>query len=91
MNKYGSIAQAHWRKHRPVEYGQLPDPDNFFSILGDEIEQRVDSLSEAIVGTDPPNETFQQKMGRWTEARQTAESEVLQEMLNAERPDQNSN
>jgi hypothetical protein len=81
MNKYGAQARAHWEKHLPKSYRKIADAESFFSQLGEVIEDRVDELSQAIAGDDPPQESYLQKVGRLNEARTTAESDALKEML----------
>jgi hypothetical protein len=80
MNQYGLKAQEHWKRWLPKRYSQLGDPDSYFSNLGEEIQQRIEELSEALAGQDPPNEDFMITLGRLNMARQTAESQVLREM-----------
>jgi hypothetical protein len=48
--------------------------------LGEEIQTRVDELSRAIAGEDPPDEAFLAKVGRLNMARMDAEAEVLREL-----------
>jgi len=80
MNRYGARAQKHWKRWLPTRYGQIPDPDNFFASLGDEIRVRIEELSEALAGDDRPGETYLQKLGRLNMARLNAESQAMQEM-----------
>lgn len=81
MNKYGAIAHAHWQKYLPAQYSRLSDPQSFFEDKGQEIEARVEELSQAIAGDDPPGESYLAKAGRLKEAQLTAESEALKELL----------
>ncbi len=81
MNKYGAQLKAHWERHLTSRYNELKDKESFFSKWGEEIEGRVDQLTETIAGDDPPLESYLSKMGRLGEARLTAESEVLREVL----------
>jgi hypothetical protein len=80
MNQYAVIAQAHWKQWLPNRYRQIQDPDSFFSALGEDIQDRVEELSYAIAGDDPPNETYLQKLGRLNMARRDAESQALKEL-----------
>jgi hypothetical protein len=80
MNQYGTRAKQHWQKYLPERFSQLEDPDNFFSNLGEQIAERVQSLAEALAGNDPPGETYLDKVGRLNMARRDAESDVLREM-----------
>jgi hypothetical protein len=80
MNQYGTRAKQHWQKYLPEQFQQLAEPDNFFSDLGEQIAQRVESLAEAIAGDDPPGEGYLDKVGRLNMARADAESDILREM-----------
>jgi hypothetical protein len=81
MNAYGAQAKAHWAKHLPKSYTEIADKESFFTQKGEEIEDRVDELSQAIAGDDPPGEGYLDKLGRLNEARLTAEHDALLEML----------
>jgi hypothetical protein len=80
MQRYGAIARDHWKKWLPKRYSQLEDPDSYFSELGEQIEERVNELSQALAGDDPPGEQYLEKVGRLRMARTDAESQALQEM-----------
>ncbi len=81
MNQYATLARSHWRLHLPTRYAQLNDPETYFSQLGDQAAEQIEALAEALAGPDPAEETYLQKVGRLTEARATAESTVLREMI----------
>jgi hypothetical protein len=68
-------------KYLPTRFAAIKNPESFFSDLGDLIEERVEELRDVIAGDDPPAETYLNKLGRLNEATQSAESEVLREML----------
>lgn len=80
MNKYGATARKHWERWLPARYSQLEDPTDYFTRLGEEISEQVDQLSDAIAGSDPPDEGYLAKVGRLNMARMNAESQVLREM-----------
>lgn len=81
MNRYGRQAQQHWRRWRPRELGQIPDPEAFFTRLGREVETQVDTLAAELAGEDPPGEDYLGKVGRLSMARFTAEGQVLRELV----------
>ena len=81
MNYYGNMAQKHWAKWRPNELSQIPDPEEFFSSLGQEVEIQVDALAAAIAGDDPGGEGYLAKVGRLRMARFDAEGQILREMV----------
>ena len=81
MNQYGSQAHRHWQTHLPNRYQQIEDPQTFFTDLGEQIAEQVQDKARAIAGPDPERETYLEKVGRLNMARQTAESDVLREVL----------
>ena len=81
MNRYGRQAQEHWVKWRPQQLSQIPDPEAFFSSLGQQVETQVDLLSRDLAGDDPGGEGYLQKVGRLRMARLDAETQVLREMV----------
>lgn len=80
MDTYGAAAQKHWKRWLPQRYSQIDHPETFFSELGEEIAERVDELSDAMAGEDPPGEDYLQKVGRLNMARLNAEAQALQEL-----------
>ena len=80
MQKYAAIARDHWKRWLPKRFSEIENPETFFSELGEEIEQRVDELSQALAGSDPPGEQYLQKVGRLQMARANAESQALREI-----------
>ena len=81
MNPYGRLAQQHWAKWRPNQLSQIPDPETFFTDLGEEVETQIEALEIALAGDDPGGEDYMEKVGRLRTARMTAESQVLREMV----------
>jgi hypothetical protein len=81
MNPYGARMRDHYVKHRATELAAISDPEEFFETLGLQIESEVDALADQIAGPSDPAEGYLERMGRLTEARATAESEVLREYM----------
>lgn len=79
MNQYGQQAMEHWRNHLPISYQQLRDPMAHFTALGEraaaEIDRRALELEEAA------SESFLANLQNLNTARQTAQSQVIQEMI----------
>lgn len=81
MNTYGKFAQNAWQTLAPTQYELIVDPEAWFTTLGQEAENSVDSLSVQIAGPDSPGETYLGKVGRLTAAKMQAEEIVRAEML----------
>ena len=81
MNQLGSTAKNYYRDYLPGQYASISDPQEFFSQLGQRLEQDVTSLALALAGPDVPEETYLQKVGRLNMARSQATEQVLAEQV----------
>ena len=86
MNRFGQMALRHWEEHFPEQLAGIPSEQRteFFSTLGDQAEQRIEQLASEIAGPDRPDEDYSDKLGRLREARMTAESDILRELILAD-------
>jgi hypothetical protein len=81
-NRYGVLAERHWRRWLPRRVGQLDDPDDFFSALGEEAASRIADLTAHLSGgAEPPGETALERMFRLSAAEEAAEEIVVSEMV----------
>lgn len=87
MNTYGKFAQNAWKTLAPSQYELIVDPEAWFTTLGQEAENSVDSLQVQIAGHDMPGETYLEKVGRLTAAKMQAEEIVRAEMLTPQQED----
>lgn len=83
MNKYAAQAQRYWEAHRPAEYAQMADRDQFFTRLGEQISYQVAELARELEGNPRAGESYVAKVGRLSNAKQAAEEQVLRETLPA--------
>lgn len=81
MNRYGMIAQRHWRTFAPTRVAALPDPTVFFTELGLQVQAQVNELAARLAGTDCPAETYWEKVARLQTARTTAEEVVMAQLV----------
>jgi hypothetical protein len=81
MNRYGRLAERHWRTVDPNRYEAIPDPATFFANLGAEVESRIQELTDQLAGPDPPDEGYLEKVGRLNMARLRAEEQILAELV----------
>ena len=81
MNMYGERARDFMRLHSPTRLSTIPDPQAFFTSLGEEIASQVEELEEALAGPAPPEEGYVERMGRLGMARLMAEERVLSELV----------
>ena len=81
MNRYGAMAERHWRRWLPGRVAAMVDPVGFFSRLGREVEAQIEELAAELAGDDPPGEGYLEKLGRLNMAWLRAEEVVLQERV----------
>lgn len=84
MNHYGALAKEHWKSYRPTRYQQLEDPERFFSDLGDQIADQVQTLSLELTSNQRA-ELNQlpdlQRIGRLNAIRKQAEEVVFADLI----------
>lgn len=81
MNRYGQLAQEHWLRWLPTRYAAIPNPEDFFSTLGQEVQDQVADLSVQLEGPDLPGEGYLEKLGRLNMAKLQAEEQVLADLV----------
>jgi hypothetical protein len=84
MSGYEAMLREHWELHRPGELAGMTDPDSFFSDLSRQVQSQVEELAEQIAGPARPGEQYRDRLGRLREARMSAESDVLRQVLATE-------
>jgi hypothetical protein len=77
VNKYGQMASSHWARWLPRAYAAIPEPDSYFSAIGQEAARQVDELASQLAGDSQPGEAYLQRAGRLTAARSQAEEVIL--------------
>lgn len=87
MNKYGKFAQDTWKTLAPTQYALIPNPEEWFTKLGEEAGNSVEELTVQIAGPDPAGETYLEKVGRLNAAQMHAEEIVRAEMLTPQSED----
>jgi len=81
MNKYGQIAKKHWTEFRPMALAELPESEEFFSTLGEQMQAQILDLAYKLAGKDTPGEGYLEKVGRLNAAKMQAEEIVLAETV----------
>jgi hypothetical protein len=81
MNRYGAMAQRHWRTWLPGRYAAIKDPESFFAQLGQQVSDRIAALDVDLRGQEQPGAEFLTRVGANNMARLQAEEIVLHEMV----------
>ncbi|QLQ10057.1 MAG: hypothetical protein HZY75_06270 [Nocardioidaceae bacterium] len=80
MNRYGRLAMDHWQRWAPNRTAELPDPTEFFTDLGAQIQSQVSDLARLLAGPDRARETYMEKVARLQSAIRAAEEVVMAQL-----------
>jgi len=82
-NRYAAEARRHYEEYLPDRLAEIPEEerDSFFSTLGEQIADLVESYELALRGPDPEGEDFMARLGRFQMARLQAEERARAEVL----------
>src|SRR5690625_2885849 len=80
MNRYGRAARDHWTRVDPDRVSTMDDPEMFFRDLGEQVESRVQELTDYLTGPDGPSKTYLETVGRLNIARLQAEEGAIAEL-----------
>jgi hypothetical protein len=81
VNHYGTKAQTHWQTHLPGRLAAIPDPEAFFTLLGETAAEQIDQTADALAATKPEAEGYLAELARLETAHQMAEMQVTREMI----------
>ncbi|MFD6504180.1 hypothetical protein [Streptomyces goshikiensis] len=81
MNHFGAQMMRHWQAERPLAYQDLEEPEKYFTQLGKEIAEQVETRARSMAGAAPPQEGYLERLQRLNSARLGAEGEVVREYL----------
>ena len=63
MNQYGEMARRHWARWLPGRLAAIENPEQFFTGLGNQAEEKITALAWELAGDDPPGEPYLAKAG----------------------------
>lgn len=85
MNRYGQMAWQHWTTYLPNRLAQLQDPETFFADLGEQADEEIEELATSLerqhAEQDPPGDSYLTRARQLSNARMTAESTVLRQLV----------
>ncbi|MFI7026300.1 hypothetical protein ACIBMZ_26650 [Micromonospora sp. NPDC049900] len=84
---YAAQAKEHWTRTWPDRVRDLEDPEAFFTQLGQDIAEAIETTTRTLAGEPPAGESYLSRLQRLNTARHTAESHVMRTMVYLE-PDQ---
>jgi len=81
MNKYGLIAQEHWKKFAPTRYATLTKPDEYFQSVGESAASQIDQIASSLERQLDPNLPYLERVGQMNSIRLQAEEAVLNDLV----------
>lgn len=80
-NPYGLLAWEHMARYLPDRFAQIPDPAAYFTDLGDQAADEIETHTPTLAGSPPPGQDYFATVGRMRMARLMAEEKVLAELV----------
>jgi hypothetical protein len=81
VNRYGAEALEHWRAYLPASYGRVENPEEFFTLLGEQADAEIEDRYLEYAGPDVAGESAEDKQARLTQAMNRAAEEVFAELV----------
>ena len=81
MNKYGAIAEAHWKTVAPMRYAGLESPATFFMELGEQVQAQVEATLEKLEPTIDQDLPYLEKVGALNAMRKQAEEIAMTDLV----------
>ena len=80
MNHYGQLAQTYWMQWLPAQFAEIKDTDQFFTVMGAQIHNEVETMYTAMTAEVPANVPPADVEGWKNMARKMAEEKILAEV-----------
>jgi len=80
MNTYGRQAEQHMRRYLPGRFATIPDPENYFRELGEQVAEQILAVEGGLMPA-APGEPWIDTVGRAKMARMMATEQVMAEMV----------
>jgi hypothetical protein len=89
LGRWGAVAKDHYERFVPSRVAGMSEEErnSFYSELGRDMEEMVETYELALRGPDPEGEEFLARLGRFNMARLQAEERVRAEFLPAPGPE----
>jgi hypothetical protein len=81
MNKYGLIAQEHWKKYAPTRYATLSNPNEYFQSVGESAASQIDQIASSLERQLDPDLPYLERVGQMNSIRLQAEEAVLNDLV----------
>ncbi len=81
MNTHGQHAMETMKNHDPETFSQIPNPEEYFSTLGQQIQEQIWATTEGLLPQRTEGQTAMEFIGLSNMARFRAREIVYQEMI----------
>lgn len=87
MNRYGLLAQEHWRRHAPGRYETLENPEAFFQDLGESVLAQVDQTASSLERQLPADLPYLERVAALRAIQNQAEESALADLVFSVEPE----
>ena len=81
MNAHGQHAMETMRNHDPETFGQIPNPEEYFSTLGRQIQDEIEIVLDGLIIRNTVGKSTLEILGDQNMAKFKAREIVYQEMI----------
>ncbi|MDO5752463.1 hypothetical protein [Arthrobacter sp.] len=81
MNTHGQHAMETMKNHDPETFSQIPNPEDYFSTLGKQIQEQIEELMPQLLPPRTSDQDTLEVLGGINMARFRAREMVYQEMI----------
>lgn len=81
MNEYGRQAMAYWRSRLPTRFSQIPDPETFFTDLGEQVASQMVDVASALDAQETPETDYLARVGQLENSKSRAREIVMAELV----------
>ena len=86
MNMHGKHAMETMKNHDPESYSQIRNPEEYFSTLGNQIEEQIGNVMDSLFERDTRDRSTLEILGERNMARIRARELVYQDMIYSSLP-----
>ena len=86
MNTHGQHAMETMKNHDPETYAQIQNPEEYFSTLGQQIQEQIEDVMVGLIKSDTMGRSTLEILGERNMARFRAREIVYQEMIYSSLP-----
>ena len=86
MNTHGQHAMETMKNHDPETFAQIPNPEEYFSTLGKQIQDQIEDVMDGLIIRNTVGKSTLEILGERNMAKFRAREIVYQEMIYSSLP-----